>query len=417
MPVRTDVDTSALDSCAQKGLKLLADPAKQVPVVDMLLPADVVGALDDVITNFWNDKTATPDDMIAKFAAAMKSAGMSGGSSRWHDRSRRGRRSSPSARLPAASPAPGSMPVLALLAPGPVMGRSPAPDLDGRARARAGLRHRRRRLCRRRWSGRCRSPSPRPSCCRSTSMSASSNIAGCSSRRAGSSRCRISSIFGVLFVGCCLVDRLPPRRLPRPEGALREHASAPSSSIPMRCRSSSPGLIWQWLMNPGLGIQKTVRDLGWESFTFDWAVNNAMAIYALVIAAIWQASGPRHGADAGRAARRRRRTVEGGAGRRHPGLARLCLHRPALASADDRHRRRAALDLGHQELRPRRRPHQWRPGHRVRDAGQIRHGQSVRAPEHRPCRRRIDRDADHRGLVARALALRAVFPRRRGRPA
>ena len=75
MPVRTDVDTSALDSCAQKGLKLLADPAKQVPVVDMLLPADVVGALDDVITNFWNDKTATPDDMIAKFSAAMKSAG------------------------------------------------------------------------------------------------------------------------------------------------------------------------------------------------------------------------------------------------------------------------------------------------------------------------------------------------------
>lgn len=74
MPVRTDVDTSSLDECAKKGLKLLGDPSKQV-VVDMLLPADTVGALDDVITNFWNDKAATPDDMIAKFAAAMKSAG------------------------------------------------------------------------------------------------------------------------------------------------------------------------------------------------------------------------------------------------------------------------------------------------------------------------------------------------------
>jgi glucose/mannose transport system permease protein len=51
------------------------------------------------------------------------------------------------------------------------------------------------------------------------------------------------------------------------------------------------GLIWQWLMNPGLGIQRTMRDLGWESFTFDWAVNQTLAVYALVIAAVWQASG------------------------------------------------------------------------------------------------------------------------------
>jgi glucose/mannose transport system substrate-binding protein len=75
MPVRTDVDTSALDSCANKGLKLLADPSKQVPVVDMLLPADTVGALDDVITNFWNDKNATPDDFVVKFSETLKSAG------------------------------------------------------------------------------------------------------------------------------------------------------------------------------------------------------------------------------------------------------------------------------------------------------------------------------------------------------
>ena len=51
------------------------------------------------------------------------------------------------------------------------------------------------------------------------------------------------------------------------------------------------GLIWQWLMNPGLGIQRAVRDLGWTSFTFDWAVNQTMAVYALVLAAIWQSAG------------------------------------------------------------------------------------------------------------------------------
>lgn len=75
MPVRTDVDTSQLDSCAKKGLALLADTTHQVPVVDMLLTADVVGALDDVITNFWNDKAASPDDFIARFASTLKSAG------------------------------------------------------------------------------------------------------------------------------------------------------------------------------------------------------------------------------------------------------------------------------------------------------------------------------------------------------
>jgi glucose/mannose transport system substrate-binding protein len=75
MPVRTDVDASSLDACAKKGLKLLADPSKQVPVVDMLIPADLVGSLDDVITQFWNNKQATPDEMIARFAEAMKTAG------------------------------------------------------------------------------------------------------------------------------------------------------------------------------------------------------------------------------------------------------------------------------------------------------------------------------------------------------
>ena len=51
------------------------------------------------------------------------------------------------------------------------------------------------------------------------------------------------------------------------------------------------GLVWQWAMNPGLGIQKSVRALGWESFAFDWAANENMAVYALVVAGVWQSSG------------------------------------------------------------------------------------------------------------------------------
>jgi len=51
------------------------------------------------------------------------------------------------------------------------------------------------------------------------------------------------------------------------------------------------GLIWQWFLNPTLGLQKLVRDIGFESFTFDWLVNQDMVIYTLVIAGLWQASG------------------------------------------------------------------------------------------------------------------------------
>jgi glucose/mannose transport system permease protein len=51
------------------------------------------------------------------------------------------------------------------------------------------------------------------------------------------------------------------------------------------------GLAWQWFLNPGLGLQKAVRDLGFANFTFDWLVQQDYVIYTLVIAAIWQASG------------------------------------------------------------------------------------------------------------------------------
>ncbi len=51
------------------------------------------------------------------------------------------------------------------------------------------------------------------------------------------------------------------------------------------------GLVWQWFLNPTLGLQKLVRNLGFESFTFDWLVSQSMVIYALVIAGIWHSAG------------------------------------------------------------------------------------------------------------------------------
>jgi glucose/mannose transport system permease protein len=51
------------------------------------------------------------------------------------------------------------------------------------------------------------------------------------------------------------------------------------------------GLVWQWMLNPAFGLQKSIRDLGWESFTFNWIANRRMVVYTLVIAGVWQATG------------------------------------------------------------------------------------------------------------------------------
>jgi glucose/mannose transport system permease protein len=51
------------------------------------------------------------------------------------------------------------------------------------------------------------------------------------------------------------------------------------------------GLVWQWMLAPGAGIEGAVRRLGFADFSFDWIIDQEMVIYTIVIAAVWQASG------------------------------------------------------------------------------------------------------------------------------
>jgi len=51
------------------------------------------------------------------------------------------------------------------------------------------------------------------------------------------------------------------------------------------------GTAWSWLFNPGLGIQKFVRSLGWSDFRFDWITDRDFALYTIVFAAVWHAAG------------------------------------------------------------------------------------------------------------------------------
>ncbi|MBP6737426.1 MAG: sugar ABC transporter permease [Rhodobacteraceae bacterium] len=51
------------------------------------------------------------------------------------------------------------------------------------------------------------------------------------------------------------------------------------------------GVVWQWILDPGLGLQAAVRSLGWDSFTFNLISSPKTVIYALLIAGIWQGTG------------------------------------------------------------------------------------------------------------------------------
>ena len=51
------------------------------------------------------------------------------------------------------------------------------------------------------------------------------------------------------------------------------------------------GLVWQWLLNPDLGLQSVVRSLGWESFAFDPLFNPDIVIFGVLIAGLWQGTG------------------------------------------------------------------------------------------------------------------------------
>jgi len=98
------------------------------------------------------------------------------------------------------------------------------------------------------------------------------------------------AVFGVLFIAACLVlgfllAVFLDQRV-RGENALRT-----VFLYPYAMSFVATGLVWQWMLNPELGIQSTVRALGLPGFEFDWIVSQDKVIYALVIAAVWQASG------------------------------------------------------------------------------------------------------------------------------
>ena len=98
------------------------------------------------------------------------------------------------------------------------------------------------------------------------------------------------AIYGVLFIlACMLVGFLLAVLIDQNvtgEGVLRT-----IFLYPYAMSFVATGLVWQWMLTPGVGIEQGIRRLGFENFHFDWIIDQDMAIYTIVIATVWQASG------------------------------------------------------------------------------------------------------------------------------
>ncbi|WP_338052821.1 sugar ABC transporter permease [Qingshengfaniella alkalisoli] len=51
------------------------------------------------------------------------------------------------------------------------------------------------------------------------------------------------------------------------------------------------GVAWRWIFNPQLGIEHFLHGLGWTSVNFNWLADGDTAMYAIILASVWQSSG------------------------------------------------------------------------------------------------------------------------------
>lgn len=97
-------------------------------------------------------------------------------------------------------------------------------------------------------------------------------------------------VFGVLYITICcalglMLAILLDQRI-RAEGFIRT-----IYLYPMALSFIVTGVAWKWFLDPGIGLEAVMQGWGWDSFSFGWIKDREMAIYTIVIAAVWQTSG------------------------------------------------------------------------------------------------------------------------------
>ena len=98
------------------------------------------------------------------------------------------------------------------------------------------------------------------------------------------------AVFGTLYIGICMILGLTlaiflDQKI-RFEGVIR-----PIFLYPMALSFIVTGTAWKWFLDPGIGLETIVQTWGFEGFSFRWIKDRDMAIYCVVIAAVWQTSG------------------------------------------------------------------------------------------------------------------------------
>ena len=116
------------------------------------------------------------------------------------------------------------------------------------------------------------------------------NITCCSPKISGSSRSTISSptasssCVGEFVIGFLLAVFIDQKI--RFEDGFRT-----IFLYPFALSGIVTGLVWEWMLNPVYGLEKSMHDIGLTWFSFDWVANREMVIYAVAIGGIWQGTG------------------------------------------------------------------------------------------------------------------------------
>lgn len=97
-------------------------------------------------------------------------------------------------------------------------------------------------------------------------------------------------VYGILFIAACLIIGFLlavfiDQKIAG-EGVLRT-----IFLYPYAMSFVATGLVWQWILNPTLGLQSVIQKLGFTDFQFDWIVSQDKVMYTIVMATVWQASG------------------------------------------------------------------------------------------------------------------------------
>jgi glucose/mannose transport system permease protein len=98
------------------------------------------------------------------------------------------------------------------------------------------------------------------------------------------------AVYGVLFIAACLMIGFLLAVF-IDQNVMAEGALRTVFLYPYAMSFVATGLIWQWILSPELGIQEVLHKMGFADAKFDWIVDQDMAIYTIVIATVWQASG------------------------------------------------------------------------------------------------------------------------------